>query len=83
MRIVQEGAVEANMLLLLLLLLNRLTQISVLQLLVSSPWSRNIAEGKILLNSLATAADVPGSSITSSTVPALAPTGGEGCTFSL
>ncbi|RZC57137.1 hypothetical protein C5167_004439 [Papaver somniferum] len=147
MKIVQEGAFEAKMLLLLLLLLNRLTRISVLQLLVSvekhylrnsieelesseslsrsekwtlnvasafflvlahdkitsiahghfrifhkliptvwwlwvvqvpkSPWSGNIAEGKTVLNSLATAAAVPGSSITSATVPALAPTGGE------
>ncbi|KAI3848966.1 hypothetical protein MKW92_016158 [Papaver armeniacum] len=80
MRIVQEGVVEAKMLLLLLLLLNRFFDRTFS---LQSPWSRNIAEGKILLNSLSTAADVPGSSITLVTVPALAPTGGEGCTFSL
>ncbi|RZC70751.1 hypothetical protein C5167_033895 [Papaver somniferum] len=54
MRIVQEGAFEAKMLLLLLLLLNRLTWISVLQLLVSveTHYLRNSIE-EVVDNSLA------------------------------
>ncbi|KAI3971808.1 hypothetical protein MKW92_025657 [Papaver armeniacum] len=83
------------MLLLLLLLLNPLIRNSVLQLLVSNekhylrnsmeefPWSGNIDQEQTVFNSLANAAVVPWSSITSATVPALSPTGRQGCTFSL
>ncbi|KAI3864519.1 hypothetical protein MKW92_024861 [Papaver armeniacum] len=66
----KKEALQAKMLLLLLLLLNPLIRNSVLQLLVSN-------EKHYLRNS------IEESSITSATVPALSPTGGEGCTFSL
>ncbi|KAI3847118.1 hypothetical protein MKX03_001234 [Papaver bracteatum] len=70
---------------LLLLLLNPLIRNSVLQLLVSNEkhYLRNSMEEQTVFNSLATATSIHRSSITSATVPALSPTGVEGCTFFL
>ncbi|KAI3843171.1 hypothetical protein MKX03_026961 [Papaver bracteatum] len=72
---------QAKMLLLMLLLLNRLTRNLVLQFLVSKEkhYLRNSMEESCYCSYSCYAR----SSITSSTVAALSPTVREGCTFSL